>query len=185
LKSDEIYLRGMGFIESLAIFGIASVILIIETQFLIPYLNKISGWETIVCWFIVAGLGFFLPMLITAILILRKEGFRLNKKVWIERLRFRKMTKSDWLWSIGAIFVIMLLSTFIVEILKSIISDVNYRPTFMSFEPLSAGRYWILLLWFPYWILNIMGEEILWRGTLLPHNCMNVTENTITFLAGY
>jgi len=38
----------------------------------------------------------------------------------------------------------------------------------MSFEPLTAGRYWLLAVWFPYWILNIMGEEILWRGVMLP-----------------
>jgi membrane protease YdiL (CAAX protease family) len=23
-------------------------------------------------------------------------------------------------------------------------------------------------LWIPYWILNIMGEEVLWRGVILP-----------------
>lgn len=38
----------------------------------------------------------------------------------------------------------------------------------MSFDPLTPDRYWILLLWLPYWVLNIMGEEVLWRGVILP-----------------
>jgi membrane protease YdiL (CAAX protease family) len=38
----------------------------------------------------------------------------------------------------------------------------------MSFEPLTSGRYWLLAVWFPYWIINIFGEEILWRGVMLP-----------------
>ncbi len=46
----------------------------------------------------------------------------------------------------------------------------SYDPTppFMAFEPLRAGRYWLLLVWAPFWILNILGEEILWRGVMLP-----------------
>jgi membrane protease YdiL (CAAX protease family) len=42
------------------------------------------------------------------------------------------------------------------------------HPSFMTFEPLSDGRYWILFAWLPFWVFNIMGEEILWRGVLLP-----------------
>jgi membrane protease YdiL (CAAX protease family) len=38
----------------------------------------------------------------------------------------------------------------------------------MVFEPLSKGRYWFLLVWLPYWILNILGEEFIWRGVMLP-----------------
>jgi len=168
MKENEIDLKGIGFIKSFAIFGIASMILIIETQFLIPYLSKVTGWEAVIFWFVVAGLGLFLPLLITSTLILKNEGYRFNKKVWNERLRFKKMTRADWLWSIGAIVAIGILSAFIIEIIKAFVGEVNHQPPFMSFEPLNNGRYWILLIWFPYWLLNIMGEEILWRGTLLP-----------------
>ncbi len=161
-------LNGIGFFKSFAIFGIASIVLIVETQFVIPCLSKITGWETVILWFIVAGLGIFLPLLITALLILKKEGHRLNKQVWIERLRFKKMTGTDWLWCIGAMVVIGILSAAIIEVLKVCVDEVSFQPPFMSFEPLAKGRYWILLIWLPYWLLNIMGEEVLWRGVLLP-----------------
>lgn len=38
----------------------------------------------------------------------------------------------------------------------------------MTLDPLSPERYWLLLAWFPYWLLNIGGEEFFWRGVLLP-----------------
>lgn len=38
----------------------------------------------------------------------------------------------------------------------------------MHLEPLGPGRYWIFVAWLPFWLLNILGEEILWRGVVLP-----------------
>lgn len=45
---------------------------------------------------------------------------------------------------------------------------IDLHPSFLAFDPLERGRYWILAAWLPFWILNIMGEEFLWRGVLLP-----------------
>jgi membrane protease YdiL (CAAX protease family) len=168
MNEKRMALTGIGFFKSFAIFGIAALVLIIETRFVIPYLSKITGWEAVISWFIVGGLGLFLPLLITALLILRQEGHRLNKQVWIERLRLIKMTGADWLWCIGALVVVGILSAAIIEVLKVFADEVSFQPPFMTFEPLTPGRYWILLIWLPYWLLNIMGEEILWRGALLP-----------------
>ena len=41
-------------------------------------------------------------------------------------------------------------------------------PSFMAFEPLTPGRYWILAAWLPFFVLNIVGEEFIWRGVVLP-----------------
>jgi membrane protease YdiL (CAAX protease family) len=48
----------------------------------------------------------------------------------------------------------------------------------MTFEPLTQGRYWLLLVWLPYLILNIMGEELLWRGVMLPRQEASFGTNT-------
>ena len=55
-----------------------------------------------------------------------------------------------------------------MKLLEMGLGEMDHSPSFMSFEPLTRGRYWLLGVWFPYWILNIMGEEILWRGVMLP-----------------
>ena len=161
-------INGIGLINSFLIFGIASVVLFLETHFLIPFLSQQTGIEPIVFWLVVAGLGLFLPLLIMAYLILKHEGLAISKNTWRTRLRFKKMNKAGWLWSLGAIILIGVFSSAIMKILEIAVGHVESQPPFMVFEPLTPDRYWILLLWFPYWLLNIFGEEILWRGVILP-----------------
>jgi membrane protease YdiL (CAAX protease family) len=160
------------------IFGIAALVLILETQFLIPLLSKSTGLEPVLFWFIVAGFGLFLPLLILAYFILSSEGVKFGKNTWEERLRFRRMNKVDWLWSIGSIIIIGILSFTIIKLLEIFIGEVASQPPFMYFEPLTPDRYWILLIWVPYWLLNIMSEEILWRGVILPRQEFVFRKNT-------
>lgn len=169
-------IRGIGLLNSFLIFGIASTALILETQFLIPFLSERTGLEPIIFWFIVAGLGIFLPMLVLAYFILRSEGVKIVKNTWEDRLRFKKMNNVDWLWSIGSIIIIGVLSFAIIKLLEVLIGKVESHPSFLHFEPLTPDRFWILLIWFPYWVLNIMGEEILWRGVILPETGISVSK---------
>ena len=168
MSKTEFPMQKMGIGLSLAIFGTASIALILGTRLLIPFLSAATGLETVVFWFIVAGLGIFTPLLITAALILKREGVLFQPGFWSGRLRFRYMNMGDWLWSLGAIVVIGAMSSGVMKGLEIIAGPMDHQPPFMSFEPLTPGRYWILLIWVPYWVLNIMGEEILWRGTMLP-----------------
>ena len=161
-------LKKLGFISSFAIYIPAALLMYFLTKYLIPYLSEITGQETILFWFIVAGLGIFFPLIITAIMILKSEGFKISINTWIQRLRFRKITKRDILWSIGGLILVGVFSGIIMKGLELVIGKFDHSPAFMSFEPLTKGRYWLLLVWFPYWILNILGEEILWRGVMLP-----------------
>lgn len=159
---------GLGAVKSMGVFCLASAILFLETNFLIPYLAEISGYEKILIWFFVAGLGMFLPMLIVSYIIIRLEGYVLNNILWKDRLRFKKISKVDLLNSFFGLLTILVLSFIILQLIELFLGAVKSQPPFMEFEPLSYGRYWILAAWFPYWILNIMGEEIFWRGVILP-----------------
>ncbi len=161
-------IKKLGFWGSFAIYIPAAILMYCLTKYLIPYLSRTTGQETILFWFIVAGLGIFTPLIITAILILRAEGYKLTKSTWIGRLRFRKITKADFIWCLVGLLLAGTFSVIVMKGLEAIIGKFDHSPAFMSFEPLTAGRYWLLLVWAPYWILNIMGEELLWRGVMLP-----------------
>lgn len=162
-------LKKMGLISSFNIYIPAALLIYFLTTYLIPYLSKITNQESILFWFIVAGLGVFTPLIIAGIIILKLEGHKLTSKTWKERLRFKKITSKDLIWSILALVVIGILSALIMEGLKLVIGDFDHSPPFMSFVPLTVSRkYWLLLIWLPYWILNILGEEFLWRGVMLP-----------------
>jgi len=161
-------LNKLGFLSSFSIFIFAALLMYLLTKYLIPYLSKTSGQESILFWFIVAGLGIFTPLIILGIIILKSEGFNLNKESFTQRLRFRKLTGNDLIWTLFGFVIIAISSGLIMKLLTLILGKFDPSPTFMSFEPLSKGRYWLLLVWLPYWVLNIFGEEFLWRGVMLP-----------------
>lgn len=161
-------LKKLGLLGSLVIYVPATILIYCLTKYLIPYLSQITGQETVLFWFIVGGLGIFTPLIITGLLILKSEGNKITKKIFIERLRFRKITKNDMFWCLIGLVSVVILSLAVMKELELMIGKYDHSPTFMSFEPLTKGRYWLLLVWFPYWILNILGEEFLWRGVMLP-----------------
>ncbi len=160
--------KSLGWIGSFSIFSAAALLMFLLTHYLIPFLSRTTGIETIFYWFVVAGLGIFLPLIITGILILKSEGYPLNLETWHRRLRFRRMTANDWRWSIGGLIAVALLSGLVMMGMEMMFGKFDHSPSFMSFEPLTRGRYWLLLIWAPYWILNILGEEFIWRGVMLP-----------------
>lgn len=161
-------MKKLGTLHSFLIFAAAGVALFLVTHILIPFLSVYTGIEPVIFWFICAGLGVFFPLLITAFLLLKREGLSLDKNCWVNRLRFKPLNKLDILWSIGAIIIIGIFSFFIMQLQESFFGMIDNQPVFMRLEPLTPGRYWILAAWFPYWLLNIFGEEILWRGVMLP-----------------
>jgi membrane protease YdiL (CAAX protease family) len=158
----------LGWSHTLAVFGAAAAVLFVGTRVLIPHLSRATGLEPVVSWFLVGGLVVFVPLILTGALLLRREHATGDPRLWSRRLRFRRMNRGDWLWGIGALLAIGVLSAGIQRVLTAVLGEVTMHPPFMAFEPLSAGRYWILLAWVPFWLLNIMGEELLWRGVMLP-----------------
>jgi len=78
------------------------------------------------------------------------------------------MTKQDWLWSGSGLLLVGISSGLLMKGMEVLTGGITVTPSFMTFAPLDSDRYWLLLIWLPYWILNIMGEEILWRGVMLP-----------------
>jgi len=161
-------LTKLGLFPSFIIYISASILMLLQTKYLIPYLSRITGQEPILFWFIVAGLGIFTPLIILGVVILKKEGFKINNSTITSRLRFRKLTRSDLLWTLSGFIAIAVLSGFVMKIISFFIGQFDHSPSFMTFEPLTKGRYWLLLVWFPYWVLNILGEEFIWRGVMLP-----------------
>lgn len=161
-------IKPLKLLPSAIIFVSTSILLWIMTHLCIPFLSDITGLEPIVFWFICGGLGVFTPLIIAGVTMLRKEGYKFTSETFVRRLRFRTMTRRDWSYSLVALVVIGILTVGIMFIMQNLIPNFNHTPPFMTLEPLSSGRYWLLVVWLPYWLLNIGGEEFFWRGVLLP-----------------
>ena len=61
-------IKKMGFWKSFSIYIPAAFLMYTLTKYLIPFLSLTTGQESILFWFIVAGLGIFTPLIITGIL---------------------------------------------------------------------------------------------------------------------
>lgn len=170
--SSEVILKPLKSLPAAMIFISTAVLLWIMTRLCIPLLAEVTGWEPILFWFICGGVGVFTPLIIAGVMMLRKEGYKFTKEIFVERLRFRPMTRRDWRYSLVALVVIGLLTGGIMVAMQALIPGFDHTPSFMTLEPLSLGRYWLLLAWLPYWLLNIGGEEFFWRGVLLPRQEM-------------
>jgi membrane protease YdiL (CAAX protease family) len=158
-----------GWLASLAVFGAGGLLLFVATRVVIPWLAARTEVEPIVLWFLVGGLGVFAPLVGFAAYLLRREGWWGRPGLWTERLRFRRMDAADWGWSLGALIAVGVGYGAVAAAGAALLGrPLAAEPPFMVLEPLGPGRLWILAAWLPFWVLNILGEELLWRGVLLP-----------------
>lgn len=164
----ETELPPLGWLGTLALFGGAAIVLWLATRLGVPAASRTLGVEPVVGWLVVSSLAVFTPLLLTALLLLRQEGRLAEPHVWRERLRFRRMTRRDWAWGVGGLVAVGAASTLAQAALERGFGAGDLHPPFMTLEPLGPGRYWILAAWLPAWLLNVLGEEILWRGVVLP-----------------
>lgn len=165
----ETNLKKLSVVGSFGIYIPAALLMYFSTMYLIPYLANITHQEPVLLWFVVSGVFVFTPLVILGIIILKRESHELSLQVWKERLRFRKVTSRDLVWSISGLAAIGVLSGLIMLGLRLLLGNFDHSPPFMSFVPLTvSGKYWLLLIWLPYWVLNILGEEFIWRGVMMP-----------------
>ena len=125
----------------------------------------------------------FLFIFAISILAYRLEGNEWSWKAFARRYRLRRMDRSTWLWTVALILVGGLAAlglSFTGKWLASIplFAPPDYFPAeinpskemaagiFMD-TPLT-GQWWIVLAYSAGWFFNIVGEELLWRGYVLP-----------------
>ncbi len=120
-----------------------------------------------VSFFISVGFLVFVPMFLASVILTREESGKGNIQSFYRRMRLKPMRLADWGYTVGAFTLVMGLSALLMKIGASIPS-LNTSLPFMDNMPLQPGTYWILAVWFPFFFFNIFGEELWWRGYLLP-----------------
>jgi membrane protease YdiL (CAAX protease family) len=158
----------LGLAGSAALFGVGALLLFLATRVVVPALVSATGAEPVLMWFLAASTVLFGPLLLIAALLLYRERCAVRRWSWGVRLRFRPMNGGDWLWTVGGLAAVGVLTSGIGAALGMQLGEAKPQLSFMAFEPLTSGRYWILAAWLPFFVLNIVGEEFLWRGVVLP-----------------
>jgi membrane protease YdiL (CAAX protease family) len=150
------------------LFGGAALLMLLSTRVVIPVLISVCGQEPVVLWFVAASICVFAPMLMAGGWLLFQEKRMGMSTPWKVRLRLQTITAADLFWAFGGLVAVCLLTGICVAILRALGCDAGLHPPFMAMAPLSPGRYWILAAWLPFFLLNIFGEEFVWRGVVLP-----------------
>lgn len=192
-KTDNVKLKPMNWWESILWFGFWAVVLIISTYLFMPSLTD-SGLSDFEKFFLVMTIPLAL-MFITAIVVYWRESNFFLKGI-LMRFRMMKFTKNDLIWGIGTFIAAMLgmgifsvlgteiISAGIIPIPKNLplLLDPNAVINEESLNRLVggqiAGNWKVLILYFIMLFFNIAGEELLWRGYILPRQELSFGNKT-------
>ena len=146
-----------------AIFLAGSILVYAVVYWGVPLLGNL-GVEPMVGWMLLSILFIFTPVIAWGCLLLRRES---GTQSLAERLWLRRPSKADWLWSALGLLGIVVGSSLMFWLCTLLGLETN-PPFFRNLEPLTENRLWILGLWALYWPINILSEDLVWRGIALP-----------------
>lgn len=138
-------------------FGLA---MLATTRLVLPRLVE-AGWHPHLAWF-AAGAPVFVGMLVVVALVLAREGVPWTPRALAMRLRVRRLDRA------GAFVIVVALTITGIATPALLACGLDATPPFMHVGPLAPGDRGVLLWWIPFFVANIVGEELLWRGVLLP-----------------
>ena len=177
-------LRPLGVGFSLIFFGIPAVIAFIAFHVLLPWIHSLN-YDELTSY--LAALGVPMVILFLAVLIAYKlEGHPITRQAFAKRMRLPRLHWRDLFWGLGIFAVggtaIGLLSGLVLSLIqKGWIPLPNNLPAIadprVSFSPemlvrsaggVIHGRWDIAILYLVVFFFNIVGEELWWRGYILP-----------------
>jgi len=165
-------IKRIGFINSFFLFLIPGLLFWLHMKWTVPFLANIWPLSSYATWLIVGTFFLFLPLFILTLVLMKIDGFILNKKNILRRLRIKKMKSKDWAWIFGGLLIAALLAGGIAYFLTILplgitLSDLKDISPIEASSLVGMERFLLLLL--PvFFFFNYVGEEILWRGYILP-----------------
>lgn len=174
----------MSIFKTLTFFIASSILLYFFTNFGINFAISKLGMMPMIAWFINGGIVFII-LFSMAMILLKREQKVLTFKVIREKLNLKPLSKKDLLWTLIGILTISVFSALIMKGLTKLSElypdkiSSSFSPPFLEFPVLDKSQYWIFLVWIPFFFFNIFGEELLWRGFILPRQIL--TSDTINW----
>jgi len=197
MSSEPRTLKPLPLPLALLYFGIPALVFVFCVYVLIPFFIRLGMTE-----FMSYSVSLMIPlilMLIASLVALRLEGYPINWTSIKERFRLRKMGRTDWLWTVVSL-IIMMIGAGIFGILdsmlinKGIIPLPSRIPTSLldpTIDPKNLlnvftaalgsnykGNWGLVVSTIILLIFNIFGEEFWWRGVILPRQELVHGQNT-------
>jgi membrane protease YdiL (CAAX protease family) len=156
----------MGLLTTTMVFGVFSLLLWLTVVAAIPWLRDAFGVPPIIGWYLSGTVLVLLPILIFGSVMAWRELPVQRLSEWRKRLRLVPMNRGDVIWTIVGFLVIAIASAAILGLARYLVSGFQPSPRFLAQSP--GWHVWVFAAWIPLFITNILGEELCWRGYVLP-----------------
>ena len=125
----------------------------------------------------------FALLFLMALVLYKKEGNNWNVANFKSRIRLNPLKMIDWIWIIGIILSFFIFNVILTPVANKVaqipfFSPPEYFPVEINPNKIAipgiiwghniSGQYWVIIAYFIGWFFNIFGEELLWRGIILP-----------------
>lgn len=156
----------MGIFATAVLFGVFSLLLWVTVAAVIPWLRDEFGILPILGWYLGGTVVVLLPILIFGSVMAWRELPVHRLSEWRKRLRLVHMNRGDAAWTIIGIIVISIASAAILILARHL--DPGFQPTPWFLAQSHGWHAWVFVAWIPLFVANILGEELCWRGYVLP-----------------
>jgi hypothetical protein len=86
----------------------------------------------------------------------------------LEHLRVRRLSARDWRMA-GVALAVTIAAMAALQLFNARVwPQLPPHPPFMTMQALEPARYYLLALWLPFFVVNIVGEELWWSGFIQP-----------------
>jgi membrane protease YdiL (CAAX protease family) len=164
-------------------FGVPGTLMYAGCYYLVPFLDA-RGVPLIVSWTIgmLGPTGALLPL---SLLLYRRESHRWSWQQLKERFRLQPLRGRDWLWVLAGVILTLVPGLLAGPVVKAMAAMPLFAPPRVIPDILNPakelvgipsnfygvalrGQWWMVLYWLGWLFFNILGEEFMWRGYLLP-----------------
>ena len=158
-------------LESIWYFLAGAIAVFVAVDYGIPHLYQNYGIAPLIGWWLASGIIVF-ALFVAAFLAARYRTKAKSLRETLLALNIRPITKTDTLWALAGLLGVVILTGIVVTLFDRVFSmnllSQDSYGSFLRMEKLKPSEYWLFLAWLPYFFFNIAGEELLWRGYLLP-----------------
>jgi membrane protease YdiL (CAAX protease family) len=148
------------------VFGFFSLSLWFTVAEVIPWLRNVFGIPPIFGWYLSGTIVVLAPILIFGGTMAWRELPVPRMSEWRERLRLVPVNRGDCIWTIVGFVVIAIASAAVLALARYIDPSFQPSPWFLAESP--GWNAWVFVAWIPLFVTNIFGEELCWRGYVLP-----------------
>lgn len=156
--------------QSFLFFLFPTIGIIIAWKIGIPFFKSLGSAQNVS--YMISMTFVLFPLLIASIIALKFESNKLSIRMLARRFRLKPVTGKDWLWILIGFTGILIFSGIFqlgIEFICNLLG-VKYStiPPELGFRIITKNEWWIFLIHGFYFLSNILGEEFLYRGYILP-----------------